>query len=645
MLRFLLACLVFLIPFQASAQLGGGGRGGKGSFQCLVPAGAPGLLEVHPSNGLYFMVKGDPSEKAVVLSGSHVWGNIQNWVGGGSGNLDVTWSSYLNTVLQNGHNFVRGWTWEDGDYSHLPFVKNAGGQYDLSQFDDAHFNEVCTALTGAAQNDLYISIMLFQGWSIEDKPSSQGPLRNPNPWLKHPFRGGNNVNGVNGDLNSDGRGLEVHTLGAGSGILGYQEAYVRLMVQRFNGFPNLIWEISNESRSGSVAWQNHMAGVIQSEEANLPNQHLISMNAAGDWNNNSDLAATSADIVSPNRTDGFGNFNSPPEADSSAATSGTGGRPVLLDTDHLLGVSGNYLWVWKAFTRGHHPIYMDPLHDLLWTSGGDWDQSSSQYSLARAAMGDVLEVAEMADLKNMVPEGLGVCGTAYCLVDPGQEYIIFQEDFDMDFTLNLPAGTYAYTWFDVFPTSTKSGGGVIQGHPGGNWTFSVDDELPGMQTVGRPLVRIVRTGSAPDVRLIASYLPSSSSARTTFTSELPDPPSFSFYYDESQGNFEERPVDGPCNTGQNNPTYLTMSYAGDTIDSCKFQASWDLMEHDCPAWLLNALNAGDEVVLNTDTYGTNPATCSLTVPQQIHLMSSGWMRATFRIGGVDYVRKLNFIKQ
>lgn len=43
-----------------------------------------------------------------------------------------------------------------------------------------------------------------------------------NPWQGHPFHRSNNVNGVDGDLNGDGQGPEIHTLKAPAEILRLQ---------------------------------------------------------------------------------------------------------------------------------------------------------------------------------------------------------------------------------------------------------------------------------------------------------------------------------------------------------------------------------------------------------------------------------------
>jgi hypothetical protein len=93
---------------------------------------------------------------------------------------------------------------------------------------------------------------------------------------------------------------------------------------------------------------------------------------------------------------------------------------VLNDTDHLWGNGGNAAWVWKTFTRGLNPIFMDVTPPL-----------SNRYTLPQAeeirvAMGDTLEYAERIDLKNMAPRQ-ELCSTTFCLVKPGDEYLVYFE--------------------------------------------------------------------------------------------------------------------------------------------------------------------------------------------------------------------------
>ena len=77
----------------------------------------------------------------------------------------------------------------------------------------------------------------------------------------------------------------------------------------------------------------------------------VGMTCRGDEPDNEVLFRSPADWVSPGSYRIYA--NAPPVAE---------GRKVsLLDTDHVFGVGGDRRWIWKAFTRGHNPIYMDPV--------------------------------------------------------------------------------------------------------------------------------------------------------------------------------------------------------------------------------------------------------------------------------------------
>ncbi|RPJ38807.1 MAG: hypothetical protein EHM35_03710, partial [Planctomycetaceae bacterium] len=121
---------------------------------------------------------------------------------------------------------------------------------------------------------------------------------------------------------------------------------------------------------------------------------------------------------------------------------GDGRKVILSDTDHLWGVGGDRVWVWKSFTRGHHPIYMDPL------SKPDWVRSSeAEMQGARKAMGDTRRFAERMNLAAMTPHN-ELSSTRYCLADPGRQYLVYQPKAGGAFTVELHAGKYEYEWFN-----------------------------------------------------------------------------------------------------------------------------------------------------------------------------------------------------
>ncbi|UCD28775.1 MAG: hypothetical protein JSV03_17140, partial [Planctomycetota bacterium] len=369
-----------------------------------------------------------------------------------------------------GHNYTRGWHWEDAYYTPLPYARtgpgnaNDGGlKFDLTQYNQGYFDRLHGRAEEAGNRGMYISIMLFEGWSIDNAWSSGNPsgYRNPNPWPYHPYHVNNNVNEINGDPNGDNDGGEIHQLLI-QAVTSLQEDYVEKAIDEFNDLDNIIWEISNESRYYSVSWQYHMVNHIRSYEASKPKQHLIWMNARGDWNNSA-LFNGPADIVSPNNSSGTDYKTNPPAT--------TGNKIIMLDTDHLWGVGGDKVWVWKSFTRGYQPIYMDPIYPITWSTN-TWNPNNPQYIGARQAMGYALSYAERMDLSGVTPQSSSSStpsSTGYCLYNSGEQYIVYQPGTGQ-FTVDLPAKIYGYEWFDPETGTVEDIGTIVWG--GGNYTFT-----------------------------------------------------------------------------------------------------------------------------------------------------------------------------
>ncbi|MHC4443852.1 MAG: hypothetical protein ACYTA5_14745 [Planctomycetota bacterium] len=419
----------------------------------LLPAtvalGAP--LSILSANNIY---PDDGSGTGVLLTGSHVWGNVQTDTQGGSGE-NITWSSFLNTVTSYNHSFIRGWDWEDAYYSPMPYNKS-GSDYNLTSYNTTYSNLWKNHADDLADEAAYWSVMLFQGWSVE----TNGDGRSPDPWPQHPYKSSNNINGINGDPNSDGEGFECHSMGY-SAIRAKQEDYVEWMIDQLNSKDNIVWQITNESYEGSVSWQYHMIDHIHSYEAAYKSkQHLVWMD--GYDFPNSDLFVSNADILSPNRHNGDGHYRTGPNKN-------TTGRIVCLDTDHLWGVGGDYNWVWRAFVRGYHPIYMDPLHNLSWNTNS-WNPNDTVHVNARKGMGVVRVYSERLDFSSVVPNNARA-DSGYCLADPGDQYMAYQHTAGNDLAIiPLPTGTYYYEWVDPINGDLEDNG-VVTGN-GSNKTFN-----------------------------------------------------------------------------------------------------------------------------------------------------------------------------
>lgn len=389
---------------------------------------ARGPLRVLPANPRYFA---DDSGRAIYLTGSHTWSTLQD-----NGPTDppapFDYAAWLDTLVHYNHDFFRLYAWEQarwtdetaGDYwlTPLPWVRTGPGlaldgkpRWDVTRFNPEYFQRLHDRIAAAGRRGIYVSVMLFNGWSVDAK----GDKALNDPWRGHPFNAANNVNGIDGHRDPLPGGSATHTLLLPS-VLAVQEAYVRHVVDAVNDLDNVLYEISNESDTTSLAWQNHLVDVIHAYEKTKPRQHPVGMTAMWPGGSNGALFASRADWVSPNDSGGY--FTDPPAGD--------GRKVIILDTDHLGTESTRAGWVWKAFLRGLNPIFMDSYDGKATGLGArpDFDPSSDQYVQVRRTMGYTLTYAIRLSLAATTPQG-SRASSGYCLADTADgRYLVYVPD-------------------------------------------------------------------------------------------------------------------------------------------------------------------------------------------------------------------------
>jgi hypothetical protein len=440
----------------------------------LAPvAVATGPLHVSSANPRYFE---DGDGMIVYLTGSHTWSNLQD---NGPGNPPpaFNYTEYLDFLTENNHNFFRLWVWEqarwtvetsDDNYrfNPMPFARSGPGtaldglpKYNLAQFNQAYFDRMRARIIEAGNRGIYVSIMLFNGWSIEQ---NKGGFGAQNPWRGHPFNPSNNINSIDGDTNNNDSGEEIHTLAIPT-VTSVQEAYVRKVIDTVNDLDNVLYEISNESPTNSLDWQQHMVSYIDNYQAGKPKQHPVGITIP--WPNgwNPDLFTTNADWISPNAWD-VDYLNSPPAAD--------GSKVIIADTDHICGVCGDRVWVWKSFTRGENVIFMDVYDGAGYGVGAEgFDPNDPIFVSARKNMGYTLNYARRMNMAAARPLP-DICSTGYCLANPSgslAEFLVYSPSGG-SVTVNLSAasGEFDFEWLNP-STGLVLVGGVTTG--GGNRSF------------------------------------------------------------------------------------------------------------------------------------------------------------------------------
>lgn len=356
--------------------------------------------------------------RAVWLTGSHVWTNLQD-MGDTDPPLRFNYDAYLDFLVAHGHNFIRLWrseqaNWVPGRRGDLfvhpqPWVRTGPGvgldgkvKFDLDQFDPTYFARLRERVDAARRRGVFVSVMLFNGWSVEPK----GPALE-NPWRGHPFHRDNNVNELDGDNERRETGRATHTLAAPAAVLMYQRAYVRRVVETLNDLDNVLYEISNESTGGSMPWQTYWVRFIHELEMRMPMQHPVGVTAERPGESNDALFETPADWISPFR------YNNRPLD----PFPGHGDRVILSDTDHLCGVCGSVPWAWKTLLRGQGALLMDPYDAQVAALGGADEQLRNEdWPAIRRNMGYARVLSEWIDVTGAQPWG-GLVSSGYALAN------------------------------------------------------------------------------------------------------------------------------------------------------------------------------------------------------------------------------------
>lgn len=220
------------------------------------------LLRTNSTNSRYFT---DGSGKAVYLTGSHTWDNLVDLLE--TGNKDpFSYNDYLDFLASYDHNFIRLWTWNLINWNtstslnyepHAqiyqvnpqPWLRTGPGialdgkpKFDLTQFNPNYFERLKSRVAEAEKRNIYVSIMLFEGWGLQFSPES---------YINHPFHPANNVNQTVPENLHDSVKISIQDLKYNN-VTRLQEAYVKKVVETIGEFDNVLYEISNEAHGEST---------------------------------------------------------------------------------------------------------------------------------------------------------------------------------------------------------------------------------------------------------------------------------------------------------------------------------------------------------------------------------------------------------
>ena len=257
----------------------------------------------------------DASGTPLILCGSQTWNTFQDW--GTNGTIQpLDFGAFVNFLNAHGHNFTLLWTTEmpkfhampttetsppDFIVTPLPWMRTGPGtatdgglKFDLTKFDQAHFDRLRARVQALNSAGIYAGVYLFSGeWLLRMRCSTDG----------YPLSGGNNINGI--DDGYRGGTLETAvasvTMKAPNAITGFQDTYVRKVIDMLNDLPNVLWIVSQEAPENSTWWNNHLISFVRAYEKGKRYQHPIGYGSLAMDNPQTDsvLYNSDADWIAP----------------------------------------------------------------------------------------------------------------------------------------------------------------------------------------------------------------------------------------------------------------------------------------------------------------------------------------------------------
>jgi hypothetical protein len=452
-------------------------------FGAPVPRSRPitAPLKALATNPNYFT---DGTGKAIYLTGSHTWNNLQDW-GTNDSIQPLNFTAYVKMLVAHNHNFTLLWATElprfrglpttassppDFSVTPQPWQRTGPGnasdgklKFDLTKFNQAYFDRLRDRVQQLNAAGVYAGVYLFSGeFLLRFRFYGDG----------YPLTGSNNVNGID-----DGGRTGSVTMAAPNAMTAIQDAYVKKVIDTLNDLPNVLWIVSQEAPRDSSWWNSHLIAFTRSYEARKPLQHPIGYGVLED-NKDATIINSDADWIAPS-------------ARISPTTSCGSGHPPckvnINDSDHsYFGMwndppqaNRNYFWI--NFTNGNQTLFMDPYvvyyprekRNLCQTPvNGIGSGPDPRWNNVRDTMGYIRGYADRMNLGAMTPQGkLSSTGHALASAKPANFECLVYAPAGGTFTVNLAnsAGRFAVEWMNA-ATGVKSACADVSG--GATRTFT-----------------------------------------------------------------------------------------------------------------------------------------------------------------------------
>lgn len=359
-------------------------------------------------------------------------------------------------------------------------ARDGKAKFDLNRFNQGYFDYWKKVISYAQSRDIVVQLVIFDNWhnkkDIVDDGGSKGIWGMRNDY----YNGDNNINGLDADT------IDKWT-NPGHAVVGYQKKVIERVVDELSGYPNIVYEISNENYYNAT-WETDLSNHLTNYERNRGvNTHLVMPR---------DL---------PNHDNAGGKTADPARAHSELVNKfNSMSRPLIADNDGggSLDATGVRRRAWAALTAGAH---MDYFH------GGMWSLSVLNSSAVTDAMRYTGNVNKFLTSNNINLRGMrpsdNLVSRGWALAQSGSRYIVFLQSGGSVNVSNLPS-SYTATWYSPIDNTSRnaSGGPSFSAPDGRDWVLYIRSggasatNTPTPRATNTPTPRPTNTPTAQSAR-------------------------------------------------------------------------------------------------------------------------------------------------
>ncbi|MEK6775017.1 MAG: RICIN domain-containing protein [Bdellovibrionota bacterium] len=408
---------------------------------------------------------------------------------------NVNYIAVLDKLAAMRMNKVRIWIdcyFGSGSYYHPWVLSN--GKFNLDVWNQTYWNELKKMAAAANARGIIVELSIFDAYPGQ---AIWWARKGGHAWNK-----AFNVNGVF-STNSQGTFFPqfmdlnyTERSTSGKTLKDYQQALVDKVLTELGGFSNVYFEIMNEfpgvfnqTNCGGVpcinlaqVWQNYWINYINARSTRLISAHVHQDSGAHTiglqyfWDN------PNLDILN------FHFYNSDPNKISALMNPAQRKGKILQQNESLHfwkpeapnGVPAVIREIWSSFMMGgHYSVYLD--EDGQMNLPG-WSQVAQSTKMIRD-FSDRFDLGKMSPVdangieydSQIVKQGLLNSGWQVLANPSGLEYAVyFWNGTSGDIRMNLPSGSYNFTWYDarngkILRTGSVAGGAsVLVAGPGLN---------------------------------------------------------------------------------------------------------------------------------------------------------------------------------